>query len=495
MKFPDHKSPEKDSNTENIPTNIPERGFCGCYLLNSVNQRAVSLGGRTYIGFTVDPRRRIRQHNGILTQGAYKTRKWRPWDLVLVVHGFANQRTALQFEWTWQHAETSLDTREAILGMKMLINTTLSQKKKKDLRLSGVVGQILILFVILSTPPWKHFPLHIRCMTGSLWRMVGDAIESILGKDNAVRRGLSPGFMLLPDHMSVSIGPLDDFKYEILESHAADTQELVGIDFERARALCTPSPVKLKGKKMKIRCVLCCELAQRTWAECHGCGCRTHVACLAEHFLQINMKDGAHKGNVVTSSGTAALCIGRQKDSLPTQGVCPQCGAESSWERILATLKTVGWRKQGNKSKNHDNTPLTERDSAPDKPLKDDIEHTPSKPQLLEAKTPLESLILKTRSLSFHEDDSNSLAFRMLQRLREEGTGGTVSPKRNDADLQADMIHCVNGSKNDAHIGISRIDPPIINLCSSEEYSDIIDLVEESPGSVNSNVQSGASQP
>lgn len=48
------------------------REFFGCYLLESKNPRAK---GRSYVGFTVNPRRRIRQHNGELVNGAAKTKR------------------------------------------------------------------------------------------------------------------------------------------------------------------------------------------------------------------------------------------------------------------------------------------------------------------------------------------------------------------------------------------------------------------------------------
>jgi hypothetical protein len=47
-----------------------------CYLLTSLQPRYAQ---HTYIGFTVNPQRRIRQHNGEISAGAKKTRTKRPW--------------------------------------------------------------------------------------------------------------------------------------------------------------------------------------------------------------------------------------------------------------------------------------------------------------------------------------------------------------------------------------------------------------------------------
>ena len=52
-------------------------GFHGVYLLNCVNPR---YKGHTYIGYTVNPSRRIKQHNGGVDKGgAHKTSRKKPW--------------------------------------------------------------------------------------------------------------------------------------------------------------------------------------------------------------------------------------------------------------------------------------------------------------------------------------------------------------------------------------------------------------------------------
>ena len=74
--------------------------ICCCYLLRTLRQDA---RGQTYIGFTLTPWRRIRQHNGELKGGAKRTGRARPWEMLAFVHGFSSKVKALQFEWAWQH--------------------------------------------------------------------------------------------------------------------------------------------------------------------------------------------------------------------------------------------------------------------------------------------------------------------------------------------------------------------------------------------------------
>ena len=64
-----------------------------------------STARTTYVGYSPDPHRRLRQHNGELAGGERATQRHRPWQLLLYVSGFRNQVRALQFESTWQRPE------------------------------------------------------------------------------------------------------------------------------------------------------------------------------------------------------------------------------------------------------------------------------------------------------------------------------------------------------------------------------------------------------
>lgn len=46
--------------------------------------------------FTVNPKRRIKQHNGEMTSGAFRTKSKRPWEMALCIYGFPTNTAALQ---------------------------------------------------------------------------------------------------------------------------------------------------------------------------------------------------------------------------------------------------------------------------------------------------------------------------------------------------------------------------------------------------------------
>ncbi len=74
-----------------------------CYLLQSTTNPS-----KTYIGYTTNPQRRIKQHNGILKGGANQTKKHRPWEMKCVIGGFVSDVDGLKFEWAWQNPNKSL---------------------------------------------------------------------------------------------------------------------------------------------------------------------------------------------------------------------------------------------------------------------------------------------------------------------------------------------------------------------------------------------------
>lgn len=65
-----------------------------------------SPAGRTYTGYTVDPARRLRQHNGEIAGGARSTRGRDDWAFLLIAACPTwDARRALQVEWKWKHPD------------------------------------------------------------------------------------------------------------------------------------------------------------------------------------------------------------------------------------------------------------------------------------------------------------------------------------------------------------------------------------------------------
>ncbi|CAL5079336.1 unnamed protein product [Urochloa decumbens] len=119
-------------------------GFFCCYLLRSLCPRSKS---RTYIGFTVNPRRRIRQHNGEIASGASQTRRGRPWEMVLCIYGFPSNVAALKFEWAWQHPTESYAVRNAAAEFKSL---------------GGIGNKVKLAYTMLNLPSWDHLNLTVN---------------------------------------------------------------------------------------------------------------------------------------------------------------------------------------------------------------------------------------------------------------------------------------------------------------------------------------------
>ena len=97
-----------------------------CYLLQS--------DSKTYVGATLDPDRRLKQHNGLLSGGAKATRGLL-WRRVCLVGVFPEERDALQFEWKWKNLTKSqsgspLERRRRAL--EQLMSSEKSTKNSRD---------------------------------------------------------------------------------------------------------------------------------------------------------------------------------------------------------------------------------------------------------------------------------------------------------------------------------------------------------------------------
>ncbi|XP_034526060.1 structure-specific endonuclease subunit SLX1 [Ailuropoda melanoleuca] len=211
------------------------RRFFGVYLLYCLNPRH---RGRVYVGFTVNPARRVQQHNGGRKKGgAWRTSGRGPWEMVLIVHGFPSAVAALRFEWAWQHPHAS--RRLAHVGPRVRSE-------------AAFPFHLRVLAHMLRAPPWARLPLTVRWLRADF------------------RRELCPP---PPPHMPLAFGPPPPRAPapRSRSGTSADAESEPDQGTEACCALCALSFQDEEGP-------LCCPHP--------GCRLRAHVICLAEEFLQ-----------------------------------------------------------------------------------------------------------------------------------------------------------------------------------------------------------------
>ena len=128
-----------------------------CYLLQSESSTS-----KTYFGYTVDPSKRINQHNGMIQGGASYTSKSRPWKFIAVVHGFKSESDGLKFEWALQHPKKSKLFRNALVGSdgSSIHGSSMHIARILDSR-KGVEAKLRLLMILLCESLYKHEELTI----------------------------------------------------------------------------------------------------------------------------------------------------------------------------------------------------------------------------------------------------------------------------------------------------------------------------------------------
>ena len=102
-----------------------------CYIIKNIDER---YGNKTYCGFTVNPQRRIRQHNKEIKGGAKATRLG-TWEFIFLMTGFETSNNALSCEWRLKHPEG---------------------KRKKNKKYFGVSGRIHTINDVLKLEKWTN---------------------------------------------------------------------------------------------------------------------------------------------------------------------------------------------------------------------------------------------------------------------------------------------------------------------------------------------------
>lgn len=104
-----------------------------CYILRNHDEKHKN---KTYNGYTVNPQRRIRQHNSEIAKGAKYTSAFgnKTWEIYVLICGFPDDVNALQCEWRIRHPGG----------------------KKRTKKHTGPIGRVVGLNQVLKLDKWTE---------------------------------------------------------------------------------------------------------------------------------------------------------------------------------------------------------------------------------------------------------------------------------------------------------------------------------------------------
>ena len=304
---------------------IKSHTFACCYLVASLSEQHK---GKTYVGFTVNPKRRLLQHNGqYANAGAKYTKKLRPCEMVFCVHGFPTKTQALGFEWAWQNPTTSRAVKE-VAQNQLRIGS----------RHSTILNKSLLGLAMMSLSPWKHLPLVVHFFDESHKREV---------LKNAEKKAVT-----IPSHVRIEVGEMsrldayvkacntpkpfkkkrrtekddgDDLLLEESEDFLHESDELV----------CEVCLGKSKNIEKGNRNIVDDEGEEEVCCTCLYCGAHAHLVCLAKSFFECS-RDSLCDDKENHSKGEISY-----DELIPEKGKCPRCDRMQTWGDVLASRARV----------------------------------------------------------------------------------------------------------------------------------------------------------
>ncbi|KDQ09537.1 hypothetical protein BOTBODRAFT_524952 [Botryobasidium botryosum FD-172 SS1] len=272
--------------------------FYACYLLKSIRTPRASA---TYVGSTPNPPRRIRQHNGEISQGAWKTKHGQPWIMTMIVHGFPSKLAALQFEWAWQHPQISRHMRiqpeTPASRSKEAPSPTSIQSSLFPRKTTSLKAQIMVVRTMLCMPPYKYWPLRVKLFAPEAvkaWEMLQakSALKLPEGLDVSVELEGVDGKSGDPGNGRTS--PIDVMDAVFTSEHLAKHASLINSSATQKCSICREDIDYLSTDPLTT--TLCTHT---------NCTAVSHTSCLARDFLSSSPPD---ERTVVPRGGNCRAC-------------------------------------------------------------------------------------------------------------------------------------------------------------------------------------------